>query len=174
HGDDISDDARDALRLGLLKTDDFNRLSTIQEKGSQAGEVPSVYKRGVGYIRGALRVSDLNPDPAAAQRQASALNDWDDWIQANPSASDSEAQQTYQRIVHDYQLTDAMDSSLVKPMPSYAVGNRRDMDIDATAQATVQAFLDKHGGDRDAALADPEFQRQAALIEQWRPLIEQQ
>jgi hypothetical protein len=174
NGDDISDDARAALRLGLLKTDDFNRLSTIQEKGSQAGEVPSAYKRGVGYIRGALRVSDLNPDPAAAQRQASALNDWDDWIQANPNASDSDAQQTYQRIVHDYQLTDAMDSSLVKPMPSYAVGNRRDMDVDATAQATVQAFLDKHGGDRDAALADPEFQRQATLIEQWRPIIDRQ
>jgi hypothetical protein len=67
-----------------------------------------------------------------------------------------------------------MDSSLVKPMPSYAVGNRRDMDVDATAQATVQAFLDKHGGDRDSALADPEFQRQATLIEQWRPIIDRQ
>jgi len=173
-GEDVSVDAREALRLGLLKPEDFDRIEKIQERSSIAGEVPSAYKRGLKYIQGALRVSDLNPDPAAAQRQASAVNDWDDWVAANPNASDVEAQQTAQRIVRDYQLTDAMDSSLVKPMPSYAVGDRRDMDIDATAQSTVQAFLEKHGGDQQAALADPEFQRQAALIEQWRPIIERQ
>lgn len=169
-GEDISDDARESLQLGLLKLDDFNRLTEIQGRSTIAGGVPPVYKRGVTYIRDSLRVSDLNPDPAAAQRQASALNDWDDYLQANPKASDREAQQEYQRIVEEYALADTRETSLMLRMPRHAVGGRRDMNIEATSRATVEAFLEKHGGNRDAVLADREYQQQSLLIEKWKEI----
>lgn len=170
-GEDVSKEARESLQLGLLKPDDFKRLTEIQEFSSLSGEVPSVYKRGVQYIQNSLRVSELNPDPAAAQRQASALNDWDDYLKVNPKISEREAQQEYERIVEEYALADTRQMSLTKRMPRYAVGDRQNLDIDATAQRTVEAFRKKHGDDPDAMLADPEYQQQSRLIEEWKAIM---
>ena len=164
-GEDVSGEARDALRGGRLKLTDYDKLVTRSEKNAPGASVPNWFKRGEDHIKLALRVSDLNPDPAAAQRQASALDDWNEWASSNPDATDADARQQFMRITKEYALLDYNQITLVKRLPQFAVGGRQKLDIDQTEQATVEAF---QRGD----ISEAEFEKQAELLAQWRAAIE--
>jgi uncharacterized membrane protein len=160
NGDDVREVAREELRKGRLKTMDYERLVNRSERNAGSASVPNWYKRGEQYIGRSLQVSDVNPDPAAAQRQAAAMNDWQDWADANPSATNDDAQKTYKRIVNEYALLNYQDMTLTKRWPQYGVGSRDAIDVQASMQSTVDAF--KRG-----EITQDEFEKQAALLKDW-------
>lgn len=154
-GEDVRQEARDALKLGQIGTSDYDRVV-----GEVEQERPGWYKRGVDYIATSAAVSQLNPDPAAAQRKAAMLDDWQTWGQQNKKATDDEAQQAYKRLVSEYALINFSQLTLVKRQPQFLVGNRTTPDLHATAEATVNAF-------REGRISRAEFDKQAALIKEW-------
>lgn len=154
-GEDVRDEARNALKLGQIGTSDYDRVV-----GEVEQERPGWYKRGVDFISTSAAVSQLNPYPAAAQRKAAMLDDWQTWGKQNPKATDEEAQQSYRRLVSEYALINYNQLTLVKRQPQFLVGNRTTPDLHATAEATVNAF-------RDGRINRAEFDKQAALIKEW-------
>lgn len=154
-GEDVRSEAREALRRGSIGASDYDRIL-----GEVEGERPGWYKRGKEFISTSAAVSDLNPDPAAAQRKAAMINDWDEWAQANPKAKDSDARAAAERLVQEYAIVDTSKFTLVKRTPRFLVGGRRAPDLDATASATVKAY-------EDGTIDRDEFERQAALIKEW-------
>lgn len=157
-GEDVRDEARQALQRGEIRTSDFDRIL-----GEVEGARPGWYKRGSEYISTYAAVSDLNPDPAAAATKATMLDQWADWAGEHPKSTDREAQAAYQDIV--------TQNSLVQmnglPMPRHAVGNRLNLNLDATEEALVKAF-------KEQRIDQPEFERQAALIQRWRDAMQPQ
>lgn len=135
YGQDIRDDARAALTSGRIRVTDYDRLL-----GEVESDRSGWYGRGVDYISTSASVSDVNPDPAAAQRKASMLDDWSEWSQANPKATDDQAEGAYRRIVTEYALIDYEQMLLVKRRPRYLVGTRSEPNFDATIKATADAF----------------------------------
>jgi hypothetical protein len=154
-GEDVRDEARNALHAGSIRVQDFNNIL-----GEVENARPTWYRRGTEYISTMAGVSELNPDPAAAATKATMIDQWGDWATAHPKASVSEAQSAYQDIV--------AHNSLVKmnglPMPRFASGGRLNLDINASEAQTVQAFK---AGQIDKA----EFERQAQLLQQWRQAL---
>lgn len=154
-GEDVRTDARTALQQGKIRTTDYDRLL-----GEVESSRPGWYKQGVEYISTSAGVSDLNPDPAAAQRKAAMLDDWAQWADANPKATGEQARAEYQRTVTEYAIVDYEKMSLMMRSPRYLVGGRNQPNFDATAAATVQAL-------QNGELNQTEFDAQAALIAQW-------
>lgn len=155
-GVDVRDEAREALRKGQIRVSDYDRIVGEVEQSR-----PSWYKRGSDYISTSAAVSDLNPDPAAAQRKASMLDDWNDWANSNQKATEQEAQAAYQRIVKEYAIVDYGKMALMKRAPQFLAGTRNAPDFDATETATVRAFNEQR-------ITREEFERQAKLIQEWR------
>lgn len=154
-GEDVRDEARTALQRGDIGASDYDRLL-----GEVESQRPGWFKRGSDYISTAAAVSDLNPDPAAAQRKAEMLDDWSDWAKANPTATEEQAQAAYKRIVQEFAIVNFDRMLLVKRSPRFLVGSRATPDLDATKAATVQAL-------QEGRLSQDEFEEQAALIKEW-------
>lgn len=162
-GEDVRDEARELVRNGAMSLTDYDKLITASERNSPASSVPNAYKRGNEYIRNALRVSDINPDPAAAQRLASALDDWNQWVADNPQATDAEGREQYRRITEEYALINYEQMTLTKRMPRFANATRSSIDLNHLEQAsaeTVRAF-------RAGEISQQEFEDQALLIREW-------
>jgi hypothetical protein len=159
-GEDVRDEARQALQRNQIKTTDYDRLV-----GEVEQQRPGWYKRGSQFITTSSAVSDLNPDPAAAQRKAAMLDDWYRWSTENPKATDDQAEREYKRIVKEYGIIDLSNLTLTKRAPTYLVGTRNAPDIDASEAATVKAF-------KDGLMDRPEFERQAKLLAEWRQAVQ--
>lgn len=161
-GQDVRAEAREALRRKQIGSSDYDRIV-----GEVESERPGWYKRGSQFISTSAAVSDLNPDPAAAQRKAEMLDDWNLWSIENPKATDTEAQTAYKRIVDEYAIINLDQFTLTKRMPKYLVGGRAAPDIDASEDATVRAY---ESGEIDRN----EFERQSALLSEWRQALKSQ
>jgi hypothetical protein len=155
-GEDVKVEAREALIRGQIRSSDYDRIL-----GEVEGQRPGWYKRGSQFIATSAAVSDLNPDPAAAQRKAQMLDDWDTWVLENPKASETEAQTSYKRIVDEYAIINTNQMTLTKRAPQFLKGSRNQPDLDTTESETVKAF-------EDGQIDRKEFERQAALIAEWR------
>ena len=159
-GEDVRSEAREALQNGRIGTGDYDRLL-----GEVEQERKGWYRRGTDFISTSAAVSDLNPDPAAAQRKAAMLDDWSEWADANPRASEAEASKEYRRIVSEYAIVAYNEMTLTKRAPTFLIGARDRPDIDATEAETVRAF-------QEGRITQAEFNKQAALIAEWRRALE--
>lgn len=159
-GEDVRGLAREALQRGEIQSGDYDRIL-----GEVEGERPGWYSRGSAFISTSAAVSDLNPDPAAAQRKAQMLDDWDDWARRNPQATDQQAREEYQRVVREYAIVDYEQMTLVERAPRFLAGSRHKPDLETTEASTVEAF-------QSGRITQEEFEAQAALIERWRRSLE--
>lgn len=171
-GEDVRAEARQALQHGLIKTEDFDRLTKLSEDAGIEGALPNWFKRGEAHITNALKPSDLNDDPAAPQRFANAMDDWNAWARKNPNASEEEASKRYQSLVRDYALVQWDQMTLTMRRPRHLVGGLQAPDLDATEDALLAEFEAKHAGDMLKVAEDPDFLEQAAIVEQWRRALE--
>jgi hypothetical protein len=151
-GEDVRDDARDALHQGAIRSSDYDRIL-----GEVEGARPGWYKRGSQYIGQMSGYSELNPDPAAAQSKATMLDQWNDWASAHPKSSEREAQVAYQDIVAQNSLVQIAGL----PMPKYAAGTRFSFNLEESEKKTVKAL-------QDGLIDKAEFDRQATLLKRWR------
>lgn len=175
-GQDVRDAARTALTKGNISTASYSRLISISEKAGLIPEgMPSPYQQGASAITMALKPSDLADDPDAANRAYRAMAEFQDWFDKNPGATRTEVMADADQIIRSYQFIRLDDFVITSPLPRFAVGGNRfdGFDIDATEQATVQAYMRRHGDDLAAVSQDPEFQKQALLIEKWRTVIQE-
>lgn len=157
-GEDVRGEARDALRSTRIRPSDYDRIV-----GEVESERPGWYARGKEYIKTMAAVSQLNPDPAAAQNLGGMINQWDDWVHAHPKASDVEAIRASQDIVSSNALVKISGLPLMK----YMKGTRFEPDLQATALATQKAF-------KDGEINKDEYARQAQLLKQWREALQAQ
>jgi len=160
-GQDVSQDARQAYIDGRIKQSDLDRLTSLSASSGW-------YKAGARFIAGSLRVSDLNPDPAAAQRLANAENDWREWAesQEDPSKITPErAMEVARGLVREYSIIDFQNNVLLLRSPTYLRGARDRPDLDATEDATLEAL---QRGD----ITEAEFATQSALIKKWRSSVD--
>ena len=116
--------------------------------------------RGTDYINSSLKTNALVPDPAGQRTLANAMDDWRQWTQDHPQATDTEARTAYHTITDHYQVVSSDKVRLFNAVPLHLVGSRTQPDLAATWAATKAAHA---AGD----LSDDEFNRQATLITQW-------
>lgn len=161
-GQDVTKEARGSFSRGNLSKEDFDRIVNISSGSGW-------YKRGAALISNTLRVSDLNPDPASAQRLASAMNDWTTWAgtldpkQVQNMTSDVALEEA-RRIIKEFAIIDTQSNVLTLRLPRYIVGSRERPDLDATEDKTVDAF-------EKGQISEQEFNAQSALIKNWRSAI---
>lgn len=100
-GEDIRQEAREALRRGDIRSSDFDRII-----GEVETQKPGWYQRGKDFIENAAAPSAFTMDPAPKARMALMLDEWYEWAQANPKAGEAEAKQAYTEIVAARSLVD--------------------------------------------------------------------
>lgn len=158
-GKDVSGDARQALYNGQLSLNDYKG---IVEKGEQPRKGYVV--RGTDYITQSLKPNPMVPDPAGQRSLANAMDDWRQWTQDNPEATEEQARTSYRNIADHYQVVSADKATLFESVPLHLVGSRTQPNIPATAKATVDAH-------NRGELSDAEFARQQDLIVKWQSLV---
>jgi hypothetical protein len=154
-GQDVSSQATEALYAGRLSLNDYK---AIVEKSDQPRK--GYVARGADYITQSLKPNPMVPDPAGQRSLANAMDDWRQWVEDNPEATEDQARGAYRTITDHYQIVQSDQVRLFNAVPLYLVGSRPNPDLAATWLATKNA--------RDSGkLSDAEFNRQAALIQQW-------
>jgi hypothetical protein len=161
-GQDVTKEARNSFSRGNLSKEDFDRLVSISSGSGW-------YKRGAQLISGALRVSELNPDPAAAQRLTSAINAWNEYAQGLDAKqiqnmTSDQALAEANRLIKEFAIIDTQNFALTLRLPRYIVGSRERPDLDATEDKTLEEF-------ESGRISQQEFNAQSALIKQWRQAI---
>lgn len=172
NGQDVRDDARSALvDSHTLSRADFTKIAGLVDT-----ERPGWFKRGTQSIAGSLDPGQLNPDPDAHHSRALALQDWEDWAQKHPQATDKEAEVMSNTISDHYRIVPAASTVLSMKAPLYLTGTRAqpvdeqgkpDPMLNATARRTMAALK---AGEINAQ----EAQEQALLIQQYRTIAQRQ
>lgn len=172
NGQDVRDDARSALvDSHTLSRADFTKIAGLVD-----GERPGWFKRGTQSIAGSLDPGQLNPDPDAHHSRALALQDWEDWAQKHPQASDKEAETMSNTISDHYRIVPAASTVLSMKAPLYLTGTRAqpvdeqgkpDPMLNATARRTMAAL-------KAGEISAQEAQEQALLIQQYRTIAQRQ
>lgn len=147
-GEDVREDARNALHRGDIRSSDYDRLV-----GEVESEHPGWYKRGADYIKSMSGMSLLNPPPDAPQRYARLIDQWGDWRDAHKDATETQAQAAYQDLVSGSMLVDRAGLPPLK----YLVGDQLQPDLEATKKATDTAF-------ERGELTPEAYQRQKDII----------
>lgn len=159
-GKDVSERAQAALYAGQLTLPDYKAIADKSE-APRKGYVA----RGAEYISEALKPNPLVNDPAGQRSHANALDDWRQWADQHPEATEAEAHKTYLGITDHYQIIAADKATVFMPVPLHLVGSRLQPDIMATAAATKKAH---DSGD----MSDDEYLRQSALVMQWQAAMQ--
>lgn len=171
-GQDVRDDARAALvDSHTLSRADFTKVASLVDQ-----ERPGWFKRGTQSISGALDPGQLNPDPDAHHSRELALQDWEDWSQKHPQATDKEAEGMVNTISDHYRIVPAASTVLSMKAPLYLSGTRAqpldeqgkpDPMLNATARRTIAAL-------KAGEITAEEAQQQAMLIQQYRTIAQRQ
>lgn len=154
-GQDVSGEAQEALYAGRLNLSDYKGI-TEKSEAPRKGYVA----RGADYISEALKPNPMVSDPAGQRSHANALDDWRQWTDDHPQASETEARNAYRGITDHYQIISADKATVFMPVPLHLVGTRLQPDIQQTWAATKAAH-------DSGQMSEPEYQRQALLIQQW-------
>jgi hypothetical protein len=170
--EDVKADAIAAYRRGDLTRQTMGAIISRNDKLRGGDSPKDAYKRGQSYIKTSLGVNEMASIPGQRRRLADAVIDFDQWIELNPDAKDKDVIETARRLVREYSIVDWNRMSISLPMPSWFVGSRQAPDLDASKQSLVSRFMLKHGDDKDAVVADPEYQRAVRVIRQWEAAIQ--
>lgn len=166
NGEDVRLDARGFLRAGQLKVSDYNTLVSRSEQNAGISSAPNWFKQGEQFFSRAFQQSDINFDPAKAQRLANIMDDWSNWANENPEASREDALKFRDQLYKDYQFLELDKMLVAQRKPTFLVGNRSNPDIDATEDRTYQAF-------ENGEISRKEYEEQARIIDKWRSVLEQ-
>jgi hypothetical protein len=156
-GENVEPEARQAVMQGLLNDNDYRVIvNASRETGWR--------KRGYSHIADNLKPSEFEKKVGntATIRSANALRDWNTWVRENPNATDAQADTEAKRIVAEYSNTAQVQSVATLRRPTYLVSTGpSSFDLRQTFVLTKQAFDKKQ-------ITQAEYERQAALIEQWQ------
>lgn len=161
---DASGEILSAMRLRTITTTEGQRLLNENQ-----GATP--VKRAKAYVTQYLQPTDANPDPAAKQRFAEAIAEFDRFFAEDPK---QDPMDLASKIVERNAIINLQNTALVAPLPDHAVGGRTDFNSKATMAATTRAFMAKHGNDQAAVAADPAFKRELNKIKIWSDAIARQ
>lgn len=171
-GQDVRDDARDALvDKHQLSRADFTKITGLVDQ-----ERPGWFKRGTQFINETLKPSELEHDPAGHQSLAYALQDWQEWGEKHPDATDGDARKMQNEIANHYRLIPDNQVTLTMPAPPHLIGTRAnpvdeqgrpDPMLNATARRMTAAL-------KAGQITADEAQREALLIQQYRAIAQRQ
>ena len=171
-GEDVRDDARQALTTDhTLSRTDFTKIVSNVDS-----ERPGWFKRGTQFLDQALDPGQLNPDPAAHQSKAFALQDWQDWSAKHPNATEADAQKMQDALAQHYQIVPGGKTPLLMQAPLHLVGTRANP---TDEQGKPDPMLNATAARMKAALAaqqitPDEAQEEAKLIMQYRQMYQVQ
>lgn len=155
-GENVEPEARQAVMQGLLNDNDYRVIvNASRETGWR--------RRGYSHIADNLKPGDFEKKVGntATIRSANALRDWNTWVRENPNATDAQADAESKRIVAEYSNAAQVQSVATLRRPTYLVSTGpSSFDLRQTFARTKEAFDKKE-------ITQAEYERQAALIDQW-------
>jgi hypothetical protein len=173
-GVDNTSEAKQAFLAESITGDQFNSILSEIETNAPGAQVPSWYKRGSQYIIG--QIGGENANPFELKVQSRVLDDWAEWVDAHPNASDREAREVYRQYAEDGTLVSTATIDL--PVPTYLTGGRSSPGL-TESWAQAEPILKDTWTQTKKALAsgdidDFEYNRQAELLRDWTTRIQNQ
>lgn len=163
-GEDVRQEARDLLVSHRMSQGDYDKIVNRVEAEAAEAQFPHWYKRGERFIRDTLRVSEMNPNPADAQMQAAAMDEWTEWSRVNPEATEQQARDAYQRLAREYRFVDLTETAVALPIPSSL---RMQQHRRPTRQEVQQAMRRVAEAVQAGTMDEAEAERQASMLAQW-------
>ena len=128
--------------------------------------IPNAHQQGVETINGIFKQGVFDKyDAEFNTRHMNAVNDYYAWARANPSASPEQATAQASAIAKSYAQVQLNSFSQTAALPRFAVGNRSNLNPDATESATLAA-------EKAGRISHAESVQQMGLIQQWRSAME--
>jgi hypothetical protein len=171
-GQDVREEARTALVDSHdLSRGDFTKIASLVDQ-----ERPGWFKRGTQFISGSLDPGQLNPDPDAHRSRELALQDWENWANKHPNATETEAQTMQNHLADAYRIAAPNTITLGMPAPMHLVGTRAapvdeqgkpDPMLNATTRRMADAL-------KNGDISVEEAQQEAQLIMLYRQIYQTQ
>lgn len=158
-GDDVRAEAKTALQKNQIGRGDFDRLT-----GEVESQYPGWKKQGDTYLSTVSGYSEINPTPAAAQTKAAMLDQWTEWANEHPKATNEEARKSWTNIADSYAIAGKAEKIFTLPFPDYMHGTRSQPDLDTSERETVKAL-------QDGRITGQEAAKRADIFRRWREVF---
>lgn len=171
-GEDITAIAGTEFRNGRLGQDDY--VALVNRVLNREGPAP-IYSRAQEALSNRLRPGTFEQKwdrEGAELRRSNALREFDDWVAANPNATEAEYWDQVSRLGERWSLgASAAERATTLATPMFFQGTRTAPDLDATHVRIAEHFMAKHNGDRVAMERDRAFIREIEILQQWRDFL---
>jgi hypothetical protein len=167
--DDFERKARAAVEAGKLKISDYSALVNQNRADNRGDAPPSPYKSGRELVAQTLDPGAIFQGSAAAigrSAQAQAIVEFDNWAQANPRATRSDAINEAQAVIRRYQVIQFEQVGLALGQPSFISGGREAITLQSLDAAEREVLARLDGGRLSREQADQELRK----IEGWRAI----
>lgn len=163
-GSDVRNEAKRAHARGDISDGQLNTI--YNEWETRGADGSGAYKDGVTFIRNALEPSQTNPKLTGFTR-ARALNDFQEWSQANPNATREDTVGKAREIAGSYHVVAVEESVIGKARPKYVSGVLAPSNV-VESKANLSAGLKKLDEERAAGRVSPfDYQYQVRLMNEW-------
>jgi hypothetical protein len=167
--EDFERKARAAVDAGKLKLSDYSALVNQNRSDNRGDAPPSPYKSGRELVSQTLDPGAIFQGSAAAigrTAQAQAIVEFDNWAQANPRATRSDAITEAQAVIRRYQVIQFENIAIALGQPQFITGGRDQITLPALDAAEREVLRRLDAGTLTRAQADQEIRK----IEGWRTI----
>lgn len=155
-------------------------LSSITQKAStldRQGGPKTVYERMRNYISGSLDPGPMVQDPRGRGRLASALNEFDAWVEGEGKGqkrSDAEIEARGEEIIRQWQFVDLRDTAAGLSQPRFGRVSKGGPDFKAR-KAEINA-IHNHNGNlyQQRKITEKELLAETARLNKWFQLVLQE
>lgn len=171
-GEDVMAEARQEYLSRALSQEDYVRLTGMVLDRPGPG---SIYDRTNDALSDRLRPGPFESrfDREGAEiRRSNAMREFDEWHQAHPNATESEYWEQVGQIGQRWSSGGTAEQRRATlPRPMFYQSIQTDDDLNSIHRRINDHFLAKHDGNMTVMVLDPDFIKQAEILQQWREFL---
>lgn len=167
-------EAFNAHANGLISNSDLSSITGKASTLDRQGGPKTVYERVRQYISGSLDPGPMVTDPIGRGRLASAMNEFDAWVEDAPKGhkrSDSEIEARGEEIIRQWQLVNMRKTTMGLSQPRFGTLSRGGPDFEARKAEVGNAWLKTKEKFKQGKITKQEMYDESSRLSSWLTVI---
>lgn len=154
---------------GMISNSDLSSITQRASSLDRQGGPKSVYERTRQYVSGSLDPGPMVQDPVGRARLASALNEFDSWVESG-KRTDTEIEARGREIIKQWQFVNLRDTTAGFPQPRFGSIPRAG-DPAAQIRAIADSWSRTKKALSEGRITRAEANEEASRLNNWRKSI---
>lgn len=161
---------------GLISNSDLSSITGKASTLDRQGGPKTVYERVRQYISGSLDPGPMVQDPTGRGRLASALNEFDAWVEGDGKTkrTDAEIEKRGEEIIRQWRLTNFKNTAVGLPQPRFGAVSKNGSNFEARKAEIGAAWIKTKEAYNQKRITHSEMAQEATRLRDWLRLISEE